>query len=45
MDQRNLEKAPSVYAFEVTGIMFYFMTLEFEAPNHEELAQGCKING
>ena len=35
--QRNIEKDPSVYSFEVTDIMFNFMEPRFEVPDHEEL--------
>jgi predicted kinase len=45
VDQRNLEKDPSIYAFEVIDMMFDFMGSKFEAPDHEELAGGCKISG
>lgn len=43
VDKRNLEKDPSVYAFEVTDMMFNFMEPRFEAPDQQELSNGCKI--
>ena len=44
IDKRNTEKDPSVYAFEVTDMMFNFMEPKFEAPDQEELKNGCKVN-
>ena len=44
VDKRNLEKDPSVYAFEVTDMMFEFMEPRFEVPDQEELKYGCKVN-
>lgn len=44
VEQRNNEKDPAVYAFEVTEMMFNFMEPRFEAPDHEELKYGCKVN-
>ena len=44
VDKRNIEKDPSVFAFEVTDMMFNFMEPRFEAPNQDELKYGCKIN-
>lgn len=41
--QRNADKDPEVYAFEVTDMMFDFMESRFEAPDADELANGCKI--
>ena len=41
--KRNLEKDPSVYAFEVTDMMFNFMEPRFEVPSQEELEHGCTI--
>ena len=38
--KRNLEKDPSVYAFDVTDQMFAFMEPRFEEPGEEELANG-----
>lgn len=43
--KRNLEKDPTVYAFEVTDMMFSFMEPKFEIPDHEELKNGCKVTG
>lgn len=43
VDKRNIEKDPSVYAFEVTDMMFDFMEPKFEVPDHEELKNGCKV--
>jgi len=44
VDKRNLEKDPSVYAFEVTDMMFEFMEPRFEVPDEEELKHGCIVN-
>ncbi len=44
IEQRNIEKDPSVFAFEVTDIMFNFMEPKFEIPDQEELKYGCKVN-
>lgn len=41
--KRNVEKDPTVYAFEVTDMMFNFMEPKFEAPDESELVNGCKI--
>jgi len=43
VDKRNLEKDPSVYAFEVTDMMFDFMEPKFEAPDQDELKYGYKL--
>ena len=43
VDKRNLEKDPSVYAFEVTDMMFDFMEPRFEVPDQDELKYGCKL--
>ncbi len=44
VDKRNQEKDPSVYAFEVTDMMFEFMEPRFEVPDQDELQYGCKVN-
>lgn len=44
VNKRNTEKDPSVYAFEVTDMMFNFMEPRFEIPDEEELKNGRKIN-
>jgi len=44
VNKRNVEKDPSVYAFEVTDMMFNFMEPKFEIPDQEELKYGCKIS-
>ncbi len=44
IEKRNLEKDPSVFAFEVTDIMFNFMEPRFEVPSQEELKHGCTVN-
>lgn len=44
IEKRNLEKDPSVYAFEVTDMMFNFMEPRFEVPSQEELKHGCTVN-
>ena len=43
VEKRNREKDPTVYAFEVTNMMFNFMEPKFEVPDEEELKYGCKI--
>ncbi len=42
--QRNVEKDPTVYAFEVTDVMFNFMEPRFEVPDEQELANGVVVN-
>lgn len=42
--QRNKEKDPAVYAFEVTDMMFDFMEPRFEIPDAEELKYGQIIS-
>jgi predicted kinase len=44
VNKRNVEKDPTVYAFEVTDMMFNFMEPKFEIPDHEEIENGCKVN-
>ena len=44
VDKRNIEKDPSIYAFEVTDMMFNFMEPRFEIPDQDELKYGCKVN-
>ena len=44
IEKRNLEKDPSVYAFEVTDMMFNFMEPRFEVPSQAELKHGCTVN-
>lgn len=44
IEKRNLEKDPSVYAFEVTDMMFNFMEPKFEVPSKEELKYGREVN-
>ncbi|MEZ8374970.1 AAA family ATPase [Vibrio cyclitrophicus] len=41
--QRNVEKDPDVFAFEVTETMFDFMEPKFEQPDQEELKNGCWV--
>jgi len=41
--KRNEEKDESVYAFEVTELMFDFMEPRFEAPDQDELEYGCTV--
>ena len=43
VEQRNSDKDPSVYSFEVNNMMFNFMEPRFEAPDQEELKGGLKI--
>lgn len=42
--KRNEEKDPSVYAFEVTDMMFNFMETRFEVPEQDELVHGLSVN-
>ena len=44
VEKRNLEKDPSLYAFEVTDMMFNFMEPRFEIPDQDELKYGCTVN-
>ncbi|GLS92122.1 hypothetical protein GCM10007916_31920 [Psychromonas marina] len=44
VDKRNAEKDPTVYAFEVTDMMFDFMEPRFEVPDKAELKNGLKVN-
>ena len=44
IEKRNIEKDPSVYAFEVTDMMFNFMEPRFEVPDEDELKYGRKVN-
>jgi len=41
---RNQDKDPSVYAFEVTDMMFNFMEPRFEVPDQDELKHGLRVN-
>jgi len=43
VEQRNQQKDPSVYSFEVTDMMFNFMEPRFEVPDSVELTGGCKV--
>lgn len=43
VEDRNVEKDPSVYSFEITDEMFNFMEPKFEVPGQEELENGCKV--
>lgn len=43
VQQRNEEKDPAVYAFEVTDFMFDFMEPKFEVPGDDELVHGRRI--
>ena len=43
VEKRNIEKDPTVYAFEVTNMMFDFMEPKFEIPTQEELKNGCEV--
>ena len=40
---RNVEKDPKIYSFEVTDIMFNFMEPKFEVPDDNELVNGLKV--
>jgi len=40
---RNVEKDPKVYSFEVTDMMFNFMEPKFEVPDENELENGRKV--
>jgi len=41
--QRNRDKDPNLYSFEVTDLMFNFIEPKFEAPDEQELMNGKKI--
>lgn len=43
IQQRNRERNPAVFSFEVTNFMFDFMESKFEAPDDQELAAGLHI--
>jgi len=45
IEQRNQQKDPLVYSFEVTEMMFNFMEPRFEIPDELELTNGYKVNG
>lgn len=42
--KRNMEKDPSVYAFDVTEFMINFMEPRFEKPDADELKNGLEID-
>lgn len=44
VEQRNAEKDPSVYSFEVTDFMFNFMEPKYEIPDEQELRNGCTVD-
>ncbi len=44
VENRNQEKDPSVYAFEVTETMFDFMETRFEVPDENELKHGLTVS-
>lgn len=44
VEKRNMEKDPSVYAFDVTDFMFNFMEPRFEMPDAKELENGRMID-
>jgi len=41
--QRNINKDPNLYSFEVTDFMFDFMEAKFEIPDESELHDGQEI--
>jgi predicted kinase len=41
--QRNIDKNPSLYSFEITDFMFDFMEVKFEPPVDSELINGRTI--
>ena len=41
--QRNFNKEPDLYSFEVTDFMFNFMEKRFEVPDAAELVRGCVV--
>lgn len=41
--ERNINKDPELFAFEVTDMMFNFIEPKFETPCDVELKQGCVI--
>lgn len=44
VEKRNAQKDPSVYAFEVTDMMFDFMEPRFEVPDSDELLNGLTVS-
>jgi len=44
VENRNIEKDPNVYAFEVTDFMFDFMEPRYEVPDEAELLNGRTVN-
>lgn len=44
VENRNFEKDPSVYSFEVSDFMFNFMEPKYEIPDEKELANGLVVN-
>ena len=45
VEQRNIDRDPELYSFEVTDIMFDFMEPKFEPPDEQELKNGRIIKG
>lgn len=39
-----LRKDPGVYSFDVTDFMFDFMEPKYEAPDEQELENGCIVD-
>lgn len=44
VNTRNQEKDPTVFAFEVTDMMFNFMEPRFEVPDKAELQHGLRVD-
>lgn len=44
VEQRNINKDPDLYCFDVTDMMFDFMESGIEAPEPEELENGITVN-
>ncbi|MDF4355445.1 ATP-binding protein [Vibrio parahaemolyticus] len=44
VEQRNIEKDPQVYSFEVSRMMFNFMEPKFEVPDEKELEHGLVVS-
>lgn len=44
VENRNFNKDPALYSFEVSETMFNFMETKFEKPDRREMYNGRKIN-
>lgn len=43
VEERNENKNPNLYSFEVSDFMFNFMEPKYEVPSQKELENGCTI--